>query len=177
MALAKDAMLQAMVAHVLEHGVTDASLRPLARAAGTSDRMLIYHFVSKEKLIGAILTRLAEMFGLLLDTQFAAERAVTRKDCLTAVARVTRSPELRPVMRVWMQVLAAAAAGETAYLETGRAIIERLLTWVEAHLPEGDPDPAGTARTMLVLVEGAVVLDLAGRGDVADAALTGAFPD
>jgi AcrR family transcriptional regulator len=176
MALAKDAMLQAMVAHVLEHGVADASLRPLAKAAGTSDRMLIYHFGSKEQLIGAILIELAAMFGVMLDTLFAAKRATTRAACLGEVARITRSPEMRPVMRVWMQVLAASAAGETAYLETGRSIVERLIVWVEAHLPSEDPDPAPTARTMLVLVEGAVVLDLAGRSDVADAVLAAAFP-
>lgn len=176
MALAKEAMLQAMVGHVLQHGVADASLRPLARAAGTSDRMLIYHFGSKEQLIGAILVELATMVGVMLETQFAAKPAKTRQACLDVVARITRSPEMRPVIRIWMQVLAASAAGETAYLETGRKIVERLIAWVEGHLPEGDPAPVQTARTMMVLIEGAVVLDLAGRSDVADAVLAGAFP-
>ena len=54
-----DALLDAMAAHVLEHGLNSASLRPLAKAAGTSDRMLIYHFGNKERVIGAILSRLA----------------------------------------------------------------------------------------------------------------------
>lgn len=175
MALDKDAMLQAMVAHVLQQGVAEASLRPLARAAGTSDRMLIYHFGSKQALIGEILIALAALFGRLLDTQFAAQRATSRKACLATIAEITRSPEMRPMMRVWMQVLAASAAGETAYLATGTAIIDRLLGWVEHHLPPADPAPGQTARTMLVLIEGAVVLDLAGRSNVADAVLAAAF--
>jgi AcrR family transcriptional regulator len=175
MALAREAMLQAMVAHVLQHGVADASLRPLARAAGTSDRMLIYHFGSKQALIGEILIALATLFGQVLDTQFAAKRAASRADCLATVAAITRSPDLRPMMRIWMQVLAASAAGETAYLATGNAIIERLIGWVAAHLPLDEPDPVQTAQTMLVLVEGSVVLDLAGRSDVADAVLMAAF--
>ena len=119
-------MLQAMVAHVLQHGIAEASLRPLAKAAGTSDRMLIYHFGSKERLISAILTGIAEMFGIMLDTQFAATRAPSRQTSLAKVAAITRDPAMRPVMRVWMQVLAAAAAGQTAYLATGGAIIEQL---------------------------------------------------
>jgi AcrR family transcriptional regulator len=175
MALAREAMLQAMVGYVLQHGLADASLRPLARAAGTSDRMLIYHFGSKQQLIGAILIKLGESFGQVLDIQFAARRANDRQACLTEVARIVRSPQMRPIMRVWMQVLAASAAGETAYLETGRTIIERLTGWVEGHLPAADPEPTQTARTMLVLIEGAVVLDLAGRSDVADAVLAAAF--
>lgn len=177
MALAKDEMVQAMLGHVLQHGIAEASLRPLARAAGTSDRMLIYHFGSKPQLIGELLIALGDMFGQVLDTQFAPQRATTRRACLTEIARITRSPEMRPMMRIWMQVLAASAAGETDYLATGGVIVERLLGWVEAQLPPNDPDPVCTARTMLVLVEGAVVLDLAGRSDVSDAVLGAAFAD
>ena len=177
MALAKDAMLQAMLAHVLEHGIADVSLRPLARAAGTSDRMLIYHFGSKQVLIGELLMALGAMFAAVLDSQFTASRTASRAACLTQLARITRSAELRPVMRIWMEILAAAAAGETAYVETGGSIVGLLLGWVEAHLPLGDPAPEQTARTMLVLIEGALVHDLAGRNDVADAALAGAFAD
>lgn len=40
--------------HVLAHGLIGLSLRPLAAALGTSDRMLIYHFGSKDGLITAV---------------------------------------------------------------------------------------------------------------------------
>ena len=49
------AWLDGMAQHVLTHGLTHASLRPLAQAVGTSDRMLIYHFGSKEGVVGALL--------------------------------------------------------------------------------------------------------------------------
>jgi AcrR family transcriptional regulator len=41
--------------HVLAHGLGDLSLRPLAAALGTSARMLVYHFGSKEALVVSIL--------------------------------------------------------------------------------------------------------------------------
>jgi AcrR family transcriptional regulator len=41
--------------YVLEHGLSDLSLRPLASALGTSGRMLIYYFGSKDQLIVDIL--------------------------------------------------------------------------------------------------------------------------
>lgn len=175
MAQAKQAMVQAMVAHVLQHGIADASLRPLARAAGTSDRMLIYHFGSKQALIAEILIALTALFGQTLDAQVSASRAASRTECLSQLAPISRSAQMRPVMRVWMQILAAAAAGESAYLDVGGTIVAQLLDWITVHLPQDDPDPAAAARTILVMIEGAVVLDLAGRGDVADAALAGAF--
>lgn len=41
--------------YVLAHGLVGLSLRPLAAALGTSDRMLIYHFGSKERLVSEVL--------------------------------------------------------------------------------------------------------------------------
>ncbi len=41
--------------YVLAHGLVGLSLRPMAAALGTSDRMLIYHFGSKERLVGEVL--------------------------------------------------------------------------------------------------------------------------
>ncbi len=44
-------LLNAITDYVLEHGLLDLSLRPLAAELGTSARMLIYYFGSKERLI------------------------------------------------------------------------------------------------------------------------------
>jgi AcrR family transcriptional regulator len=41
--------------YALEHGLVGLSLRPLADALGTSDRMLLYHFRDKDDLITTIL--------------------------------------------------------------------------------------------------------------------------
>ena len=50
----RDDLLDAVTDHVLEHGLIDLTLRPVAAAVGTSDRMLIYHFGSREGLLGAV---------------------------------------------------------------------------------------------------------------------------
>ena len=52
----RDELLEAIVEYVLENGVSDLSLRPLAKATGTKARLLIYHFGSREALIKAALT-------------------------------------------------------------------------------------------------------------------------
>ena len=59
-------LLEKAVAHVLERGLSDLSLRPLAEAIGTSARMLIHHFGSKEALLDAILTVIEERYLALL---------------------------------------------------------------------------------------------------------------
>ena len=44
---------EAATDYVLEHGLIGLSLRPLAAELGTSDRMLLYHFGSKDELVAA----------------------------------------------------------------------------------------------------------------------------
>jgi AcrR family transcriptional regulator len=48
------ALLERAIGHFAEHGVGDTSLRALAEAIGTSHRMLIYHFGSREGLLAAV---------------------------------------------------------------------------------------------------------------------------
>ena len=50
-ALPRQKLIDAAVAHADAHGLSDTSLRQLAAALGTSHRMLIHHFGSKEGLL------------------------------------------------------------------------------------------------------------------------------
>lgn len=49
-------LLEAIVEYILENGIGDLSLRPVAKATGTKARLLIYHFGSRDALIKAALT-------------------------------------------------------------------------------------------------------------------------
>ena len=50
-------LLDACYGYVLEHGLAGLSLRPLAAATGTSPRVLLYLFGSKEHLVRELLAR------------------------------------------------------------------------------------------------------------------------
>ena len=47
-------LLDAAVDYALAHGIAEVSLRQLAGALGTSHRMLIHHFGSREGLLVAV---------------------------------------------------------------------------------------------------------------------------
>ena len=51
---ARDRLLGAAVEHALTEGIVDLSLREIAVGIGTSHRMLIYHFGSREGLLVAV---------------------------------------------------------------------------------------------------------------------------
>jgi AcrR family transcriptional regulator len=50
-------LLERAYAYVLQHGLTSMSLRPLAHAIGSSPRVLLFLFGSKEGLVQALLAR------------------------------------------------------------------------------------------------------------------------
>jgi AcrR family transcriptional regulator len=56
----RDELLELAYAYVLEHGVSDLSLRPLAAAIKSSPRVLLFLFGSKAELVQAILARARE---------------------------------------------------------------------------------------------------------------------
>ncbi len=59
-ATGRDALLQRAIGHFAAYGIGDTSLRALAEAIGTSHRMLIYHFGSREGLLAAVVDTVEE---------------------------------------------------------------------------------------------------------------------
>ena len=53
-------LLEKAYAYVLEHGLADMSLRPLATAIGSSPRVLLVLFDSKDELVARLLSRARE---------------------------------------------------------------------------------------------------------------------
>jgi AcrR family transcriptional regulator len=54
----RERLLQGAIGYFAEHGIGDASLRQIAAAIGTSHRMLIYHFGSRDGLLEAVVDEL-----------------------------------------------------------------------------------------------------------------------
>lgn len=99
-------LLDAAVRYVLEHGVGGLSLRPLAKSTGTTARMLMHHFGSKETLVAEVLLTIERGFagrtaGSLSGGRLGAVVARMWKD---ATAPDMESA-LRAMFEVWGQAL------------------------------------------------------------------------
>jgi AcrR family transcriptional regulator len=89
--------------HALEHGLPDR-LEPLVAATGTSARMLLYHFGTRDELFRAVLVharqRQLDLFGDLL-------RVRSGEPYTTTLARAWASisgPEGQPYLRMFSQL-------------------------------------------------------------------------
>ena len=74
MSSARQDLLDRVIAYVAANGMIDASLRTLASGIGTSHRMLIYHFGSREGLIAAIVTTIETQQRVALEDLTGSRR-------------------------------------------------------------------------------------------------------
>jgi AcrR family transcriptional regulator len=150
-----------MADHVLMHGLPMATLRPLAAAAGTSDRMLIYRYGTKDALIARLLDIIADRLTALLDA--APPPASTTPDGLAAeMATRLANPVIAPFRAVWLELVATAARGNPAAQQAAARILSHFADWLTKRLPPDTPDKTATAARVLAKIEGGVVFSTAG---------------
>lgn len=169
------AALERMADHVLAQGLAGASLRPLARAAGVSDRMLLYYFDDKEEVLTLTLLTIAGRLQSAL-AGVAPERKPPQQ-LAPELWSILQGPEMRPVMALWLEISAAAARGQAPFVAVAGQIADGFVAWVEARLaaPAG-ADRAALAALVLGSLDGLVMLAGVGRNDLAQRALE-AWPD
>ncbi|MEM1132922.1 MAG: TetR/AcrR family transcriptional regulator [Pseudomonadota bacterium] len=166
-----DTIVDAMADFVLENGLTAASLRPLAKAAGTSDRMLLYYFTDKHELMAAILERVADRMVAMLDA--IADSEPMSPDALLAALMPLLSSDLAwPFMRIWIALASEGANGDANAQTVGKRLGQRFLEWGQGRVT-GSDDAARhkEACRLLVMVEGQVLLKALGLEQIGQDAL------
>src|SRR3954453_21121030 len=96
----RDRLLAAAMEHVAAHGVGDLSLRALAAALGTSHRMLIYHFGSREGLLIEII-RTVEAQQRAALAEMLADRDAPPAETMRRMWRRVADPALWPNERLF----------------------------------------------------------------------------
>jgi AcrR family transcriptional regulator len=92
-------LLELAYAYALEHGLAELSLRPLAAAIGSSPRVLLYLFGSKDGLVRALLARARrEELAMLAEL-----RPETPRSAAEAVWGWLARPEHRGVLGLWVE--------------------------------------------------------------------------
>src|SRR5215470_7799227 len=158
---ARDRLLAAAVTQALHGGIADLSLRELAAAIGTSHRMLIYHFGSREGLLAAVTRQVEERErAALLDS------ALTIDDARAAWRRLS-DPSLWPQERLFFELYAHALLGRPGTAEFLAGIVENWvgpiaerLTWAGAEERTARAD----ARLAVAVARG-LLLDLLATKD------------
>jgi AcrR family transcriptional regulator len=159
-------LLDAVVTHFTEAGLADQSLRRIAEAIGTSHRMLLYHFGSKDGLLLAVVReveartqrRLQEFSG---DVPGEADAVIRRMWAYLA------DPALGDFERLFFALYGRALQGDGSI----RALLDDdVAHWLDANValtaPWGLPvDVARTHARLGLAVTRGLLLDLLATGD------------
>lgn len=162
----RESLVELLADHVLAAGLPSASLRPLAAAAGTSDRMLLYYFADKNELLTATLAciagRLRQLLDQALPTPLPPERLFPR------VCAWMTAPEVLPYIRLWFELIARAGRGEEPFLTIAGQLADGFLAWTESRLAvTRERDRKAEAARLFAAVEGTLLLYLIDRPAVA----------
>ncbi|MEV6629341.1 TetR family transcriptional regulator [Actinoplanes sp. NPDC051470] len=161
----REELLEAAYRYALAHGLADLSLRPLAAAIGSSPRVLLYLFGSKDGLIRELLARArADEIALLRSAPPGDLAATTR-----LVWGWISDPALRALLTLWTEAYARSLIEPDGPWSSFAA--ETVRDWLDllaAAQAESIRDtPAGEAErtATLALLRGAL-LDLLATGDL-----------
>ena len=152
--------------YALEHGLIGLSLRPLAASLGTSDRMLLYHFGTKDDLVAAVLRESN-------DRAVAGVSGLPPSPDLRAAVHdlwaLVRSPGLAACSRLYVEAAALGLLGREPYASVVREANERWFGSLVTHLTK-----SGVARPLAK--RAARITDAAFMGFQLDAPLYAGTP-
>ncbi|MGN6794367.1 MAG: TetR/AcrR family transcriptional regulator [Streptosporangiaceae bacterium] len=158
---ARERLLAAAVSHALGAGIADLSLRELAAAVGTSHRMLIYHFGSREGLLAAVTKEVEDQQKTAL-----IGSGTTADDARKSWQRLS-DPSLWPQERLFFELYAHALLGRPGTEGFLDGIVENWVAPISAELAGAGRDEQtarAEARLAVAVVRG-LLLDLLATKD------------
>jgi AcrR family transcriptional regulator len=171
----REELLEGAYAYVLRHGLTGLSLRPLATDIGSSPRVLLFLFGSKDELVRALLARArADELAMVADLRRrtsgeGGDAFVDLSDVATQVWAWLADPVHRPVLTLWVEGYARSLVEpDGPWSGFARATVDDWLDVLataqpveERHTTEGE-----VRRTLVLSVLRGALLDLLATGDV-----------
>jgi AcrR family transcriptional regulator len=155
-------LLRQSMDYLLAHGVASLSLRRLAAALGTSARMLVYHFHSRDELIIAVMAEVRSRFQASHEAAFARRRPGAVHPLLVFWESLLAPANLARV-RLLFEVQILALQNPSVY---SRYLDQASTSWLE--VIERALSPAIRSRTTAALCSAVVdglLLDVLSTGE------------
>ena len=166
MSARREELLERAYGYALRHGLASMSLRPLAEAIGSSPRVLLFLFDSKDALVRALLARARTDELTFLDSAPSGELSAVGGRVWEWLA----APERRGLLTLWVEAYARSLVEPDGPWGgfAARTVDDWLDLLAAAQSPDHRRSPAGAAeRTAVLAVLRGAMLDVLATGDVA----------
>jgi AcrR family transcriptional regulator len=164
----REELLERAYDYVLDHGLSDMSLRPLATAIGSSPSVLLFLWESKDNLVRALLARARTDELALLDRVRLAPNATGLVDVVRATWSWLSAEEHRPLLGLWVEAYARSLTDpEGPWRDFARQTVDDWLAILSsAQPPARRRTKAGrTERSLALAVLRGALLDLLATGE------------
>ncbi|WP_067686793.1 TetR/AcrR family transcriptional regulator [Nocardia jejuensis] len=149
-------LLAGVITFIADHGLAELSLRPLAEHLGTSSRMLIHYFGTREQmLVSALETQRPDIAALFLDVH---DIGLLRDRLTHSFTLNTTGPD-DISLRVLLQVLGAATVPGSPFKPYAVDAIQVLVTAMSEAIGRIDPthpDPEAAATLLISGMRGLI---------------------
>lgn len=145
-----------------------ADLTDIASALGTSSRMLIHHFGSKDELIAAAVAEGRGRQRALFEDWFDRHEARSLTALLRIFAELLRAPEMQPYLRLFSEVYSLAVQQPERFPGFSTfAAVHDWLPRLEAELraAEEAEDELTALATLVLAIQRGLLLDRLGTGE------------
>lgn len=119
----KEQILARTIEYLLEFGVSGLSLRPLAKKIGTSDRMILYYFKSKDLLVQEAVEQLAEMMVSQIHQRCEASDLKSPGDFVACVWDAFVDLGSRPLAVLFLELDLMSLRDPSAFGEIGKFLM------------------------------------------------------
>jgi AcrR family transcriptional regulator len=163
----RERLLHDAIGYVAAHGFADLSLRRLAAAIGTSHRMLIYHFGSKEGLVEDVIRAVEQQQRARL-AEVEIDPSLTPAEMARHMWQHLSDPALWPNERLFFEMYGHALQGRSP--GASDFLHEVVESWLEpiAAIRRAQgvaPDVARAQARLDVATTRGLLLDLLATGD------------
>ncbi len=160
-------LLDAILDYVLEAGLADLSLRPMAAAVAASPRTLLYHFGSKDALVLAVLAEAGRRQASLLDAWYVKSAEYDAPTLLLRAWQWLVAPRHERLLRLLFEAYGLALQDRRRY---GAFLRASSRDWVDpfarALASRGIADERARAlATLLAAVVRGLLLDVLATGE------------
>jgi len=159
----KKEWLDAALNYLLEHGVANMSLRPMAAALGTSPRILMFHFKSKEGLLREVLGELQARLQASFVAIASADSGPSRAAPLKRFWQWATGKEGFPYLRLLYEAQIVAIQNPAKY---GPYLTKTSSDWLTISVRAlSESTRPGPMATLCVAVFDGLFLELLSTGD------------
>jgi AcrR family transcriptional regulator len=168
----KEQILDGALAAAFADGLSHLSFGRVAKHLGTSDRVVVYYFSSKEVLIREVLAALGVRLQSALAPAFSSSFS-GRDDMLRAAWPIVATGEHDSIFALYFEASGLAASGNEPYRTLVSSLVHGWIEWTASFLKGSSAQRQREAAAAIAVLDGLLLLRQLAGAETADHAAAG----